>query len=161
MTTLADLVPEPHGNDLEAVLQVWSGLLNEYATPVKRRLAEVAVADCLMPADVAVALGTTEARLVAFFKKSRPLDLDDEALTLLKRLLKLPRITLRIALGQLRLSDCVSATGMSMEQRYFQERYAKLASIFEDGEVVMLATLLARSFGDRPPADRLLIEKLR
>lgn len=158
MTHFCDLLPEPPANPWEEVIAAWAALLpSDTVTPVKRLLARQAVQERLLPADLAVILGTSAAELRSFFVRGKPLELEDEAVAVLKRVLKLPAVALRVGLHQLRLTDFVSPSGLGRCQRMLLQQHPKLGAVLDDAQVVAVFALLAGMNGDEPGSERRLI----
>lgn len=158
MLRLSELLPEPPGNRWEEVITAWATLLpSETVTPVKRLLARQAMDEGLMPADLAAILGTGEQELRSFFTQGEPLELEDDALVMLKRVLGLPAVALRVGLGHLRLTDLVSPGSLRRMQSTFGHRYPELTALLEASEAVALFTLLAGRYGDEPGRERKLL----
>lgn len=157
MPRLSDLLPESLGNRWEEVITAWAALLrSETVTPVKRQLARQATEESLMPADLAVILGTSVEGLEGFFVRGKSLKLEEDALVLLKRATGLPIIALRVAFGQLRLSDCVSPSGLGHCQRLLLQQHPHLGAVLDDAQVVALFALLSGMSGDEPGSERRL-----
>jgi hypothetical protein len=158
MRPLSDLLPEAPNNRWEEVVTAWAALLRgQPLNLVQQRLAQHAMQEHLTPAELALILGTSLQALQACFVCGQPLALPDDAVALLKRVLRLPAVTVRVGLGQLRLTDLVSAAALSRAQAELQQRYPGEEAWWQDEAVVALFVVLGGGFGDLPRSERALL----
>jgi len=158
MPRFSELLPIPPCNAWEAVIAAWAALLTgDGVTPIKRRIAQQAMEEGLMPADLAVILGTSEAKLTDYFIRGESLELEDDAVVLLKRVLGLPAIAVRVGLAQLRLTDLMSAAALRHAQAFLQQRHPRYAALWEAEEIVALFLVLSGQCGDVPGSERELL----
>ena len=158
MPSLSELLPVAPNNRWEEVMTAWSALLcGQPLNLVQCRLAQRAIQEHLTPAEVALILDTSPQALHDSFVHGQPLELEDDVVLLLKRELGLPAVALRLGLTQLRLTDLVSAAGLSRAQASLQQRYPTHEAWWQDEAVVALFVVLGGQFGDMPGSERELL----
>lgn len=158
MQRFSDLLPIGPDNRWEQVMTAWAALLRgQPLNLVQRHIAHQAMEEHLTPAEVAFILGTSPVALEACFLRGEPLELEDDAVVLLKRVLHLPAVAVRVGLGQLRLTDLMSTAALRSVQASLQQRNARFAALWEAEEIVALFLVLGGQYGDVPGSERELL----
>lgn len=158
MHRLSDLLPVAPDNRWQDVITAWGTLLRgQPLNLVQCRLAQRAMQEQLTPAEMALILDTSPQALHDSFVGGQPLELEDDVVALLKRVLGLPSVAVRVGLAQLRLTDLMSAAALSRAQASLQQRYPTHEAWWQDEAVVALFVVLGGQFGDMPGDERELL----